>query len=144
MTSEDLGETSDSEEDSDTEAEEEEEEDEGLEPWETWMKRATRTAEEEMRKAGIDDWVVQQRKRKWRLAGHLARRTDGRWSTRFLAWTPEGGSRERRRPTTRWADAVDKFMKNFDVSKGDWQLYAQQRKDWEDHAEAFAKAPGAE
>ena len=43
-----------------------------------WLKRATGIAEHVAVKAGVEDWVKQQRRRKWSWAGHVARRTDGR------------------------------------------------------------------
>eukprot|EP00973_Karenia_brevis_P018647 2557449-Karenia_brevis.AAC.1 len=49
-----------------------------LEPWVDWVRRTTHLAEKEMQKAGVQDWVSQQRHRKWMLAGHISRRRDTR------------------------------------------------------------------
>eukprot|EP00973_Karenia_brevis_P036586 5043515-Karenia_brevis.AAC.1 len=51
-----------------------------LEDYVTWIRRATHIAENATAKAGIEDWVVLQRRWKWRWAGHVARRPDNRWS----------------------------------------------------------------
>jgi len=75
--------------DTDEELEAETEE-ETLEPFIDWLKRATHISEELAHKHGLQDWVDAQRSRKWRLAGHIARRTDGRWSTKLLTWSPTG------------------------------------------------------
>ena len=40
-------------------------------------------------------------KLKWQWAGHICRRTDGRWSRRVLEWRLRLGKRSVRRPPTR-------------------------------------------
>ena len=54
-----------------------------LEVWVEWILRTTGIVEAQTRKIGLDDWRVAIRRKKWRRAGHLARREDGRWSTKF-------------------------------------------------------------
>ena len=61
------------------------------ESWLDWIKRTTSVAEEHLRATGLDDWVVAQRKRNWAFAGHVARRTDMRWSSHLLKWCPQDG-----------------------------------------------------
>eukprot|EP00973_Karenia_brevis_P079033 10967489-Karenia_brevis.AAC.1 len=70
-----------------------------VDDWVEWVQRATHTAEEHLRRCGIEDWVTAQRRKKWRWAGHLARRADGRWSTKLLEWTPVDGFRNPGHPT---------------------------------------------
>ena len=41
---------------------------------------------------------------KWLWAGHIARRTDGRWGGKVLEWRPRTGRRSVGRPPTRWSD----------------------------------------
>ncbi|RVE40206.1 hypothetical protein evm_015144 [Chilo suppressalis] len=41
---------------------------------------------------------------KWQWAGHIARRTDGRWGGKVLEWRPRTGKRSVGRPPTRWTD----------------------------------------
>jgi hypothetical protein len=43
-------------------------------------------------------------KLKWQWAGHIARRTDGRWGGKVLEWRPRAGRRSVGRPPTRWTD----------------------------------------
>ena len=57
---------------------EELEDDEQVEKRVQWIRRVTHDALESMKKVGIYDWVNEQRRRVWRWAGHVARRTDGR------------------------------------------------------------------
>ena len=68
------------------------------ETWVEWIVRTTGIVEGQLGKAGLDDWCTAVRRKKWRWAGHLARRDDGRWSTRRLDWQPLKGQRKRGRP----------------------------------------------
>ncbi|CAH2234748.1 jg20975 [Pararge aegeria aegeria] len=45
-------------------------------------------------------------KLKWQWAGHIARRTDGRWGLKVLEWRPRNGKRSVGRPPTRWTDDI--------------------------------------
>ena len=40
-----------------------------LEVWVSWIKRTTDYAEQQLARAQITDWVAEQRKRYWQLAG---------------------------------------------------------------------------
>ena len=94
-----------------------------------WVSRATRIAEEHMRKAGVDDWVAAQRKRKWDYAGQVARREDGRWSTKLLAWEPAEGKRKRGHPKLRWRDDLDAFwQQKMQEQPGFWMIAAMNEK----------------
>ena len=107
------------------------------ETWVEWLQRTTRVAEAIMVQAKIPDWAEEQRRRKWRWAGHVSRREDKRWSTRLLDWVPEKGSRRWGQPNTRWADSLEQFAK----SKGFvWQEMAKDRKKWEALETEYAKS----
>ena len=80
------------------------------ESWVEWVKRCTHTVLRHLENATIDDWVVAQRRRKWRLAGHTARRTDNRWSEAVLGWEPPCSNRARGHPCKRWASDLDAFF----------------------------------
>ena len=47
--------------------------DEQLEPWETWIQRATHKIEEFSRNMGVEDWVHMARRRVFLWAGHISR-----------------------------------------------------------------------
>jgi hypothetical protein len=102
-----------------------------------WIKRATGISEMHLKAAGVEDWVSGQRRRKYRLAGHIARRTDGRWSSRLLDWEP-AGYRRVGRPRRRWEDC---FTEYFQVVCGEgagfWQCAAQSRDDWKTMENGF-------
>ena len=62
----------------------------GLEDWLPWFKRATHAAEHERVHHNVPDWVEEVSRRKFRWAGHVARRTDARWTRVFLEWSVAG------------------------------------------------------
>eukprot|EP00973_Karenia_brevis_P061587 8564345-Karenia_brevis.AAC.1 len=78
-----------------------------LENWVDWLRRTTAIAEGQLHQVVLDDWVRAQRRRKYKFAGHVARREDGRWSTRMLNWTPQTGYRQIGRPRRRWRDVLE-------------------------------------
>ena len=112
------------------------EDEELLEPFVDWLRRATHISEELAKKEGVQDWTAGQRARKWRLAGHTARRSDGRWSSKLLFWTP-AGSRNRGRPVTRWGDELCSFVSRVYGDGTDWRAIAQDRETWKALEEDF-------
>ena len=102
------------------------------EGWIEWLTRTAGALEHQINKGTLVDWVTEQRRRKWRWAGHVARRTDGRWSTRTLHWIPIKGERARGRPATRWEDDLTKFAASRDAK---WEVWAKDRGMW-DYLEA--------
>ncbi|CAH2248054.1 jg12749 [Pararge aegeria aegeria] len=46
-------------------------------------------------------------KLKWKWAGHIARRTDGRWGSKVLEWRPRTGKRSVGWPPARWAEDIE-------------------------------------
>jgi hypothetical protein len=112
-TEDDDDKESDTEDEDESDASETDEGDDMFEePWEEWIRRATGIAEGHAKKAKVRDWVSAQRWAKWSLAGHIARRTDGRWSRKCLDWQPEWGQRKVGRPCKRWADDIEEFIMN--------------------------------
>ena len=91
----------------------------------------------EMEKAKVPDWVQEQRRRKWRWAGHVVRRRDMRWSTRMVFWEPfRQGSRPVGRPATRWEDSVVKFAH----SRGfNWHQTAEDHDKWKGLEDDFVR-----
>ena len=100
-----------------------------LEPWVDYIIRTTHTAVDVAQGSGVRSWVTLQRERKWAWAGHVARRTDARWSTSALDWQPVG-VRKPGHPKRRWEDDLN----NFDT---DWKALAQQQEHWRELAQAF-------
>ena len=104
------------------------------EEWVDWIVRATRESEKQCEKAGVEDWVVAQRRRHWRWAGHVARAQDIRWSKELLHWISRRGWRARGRPVKRWDDEIVKFLKRLGfelgLKDGAWSDIAQERDFW--------------
>ena len=108
------------------------------ETWLEWMRRCTHSAEEHLKKASIEDWVLAQRRRKWRLAGHTARREDHRWSETMLRWQPLRSFRAQGRPCKRWSDDLDSFFYCRDgLPTWVWKAVAQDRREWQSLEDEF-------
>ena len=59
----------------------------------------------------------------------MARRVDGRWSTKLLGWRPEG-SRAVGHPVKRWADSIKDFFKQAGDMQLDWRSVAKEKETW--------------
>ena len=102
-----------------------------LENWIDYIKRTTGLADDCLKQARLEDWVAGQRRRKWRWAGHTARRHDGRWSNKVLFCNELPGRRHVGHPKSRWRDAIECFVGNHTFITGsDWTLLAQDRDSW--------------
>lgn len=79
---------------------------------------------------------------KWPEAGHVARRTDMRYSYRMLGWEPgsRGATRSVGRPGTRWeAGSIERYA----VESGlNWKRLAQDRDPWKEQEDGFAAFQG--
>ena len=68
---------------------------------------------------------------KCQWAGHIARRSDQRWTTEILNWIHRDHKRPRKRPKKRWVDDIVKY-------KGiKWQQVAFCRNDCKEAEKAF-------
>ena len=105
------------------------------EPWIEWLERTARAIGAQIKKGAVSDWVEQQRVRKWRWAGHVSRRKDGRWATRMLHWIPHGGERRRGRPATRWEDAIEAYAHEHGQK---WEAWAEDKNAWRKGEAGFA------
>ena len=82
-------------------------------------------------KSGVQDIISSIKSKKWRWAGHLARRCDNRWTVRLTNWTPRTYNRGRGRQKMRWRDEL--------TTHGGiaWQRVARDRSEWSIGEEAF-------
>ncbi len=106
-----------------------------------WIQRATKLAEANVKKIKVPDWVEEQRVRKWKTAGHAARREDGRWTTFVLQELP-ADHRSLGRPIKRWEDDLNKFITHKQGVGGGWMVWqscASDREKWKDLAAEFAR-----
>ncbi|GBP70624.1 Craniofacial development protein 2 [Eumeta japonica] len=69
-------------------------------------------------------------KLKWKWAGHIARLTDQRWTSRVTRWTGPPGKRRPGRPLSRWEDDIKR------TAGTNWRLVAQDRDKWKSLEEA--------
>ena len=96
--------------------------------------RATRECEAMMQEHCVPDFVQEVHRRKFRWAGQVARRQDGRWTREVLTWSLDG-KRPRKRPLTRWTHSLQKFASTLhgDESFGSnecWMALAQDEDVW--------------
>jgi hypothetical protein len=89
----------------------------------TWIRQQTK----------ITDALTYIKKSKWRWAGHIARREDGRWSKLTTFWIPDTGQRKRGRPRERWKDEVER------LAGKNWKRKAKDRERWKKLGEAFVQ-----
>ena len=79
------------------------------EDWTENVQRTTREAENLMKDAGYRTWAEEQRSRKWRFAGKVARVGETKWSYRLLRWKPFFRCSPQRcvgHPHRRWEDSI--------------------------------------
>ena len=80
---------------------------------------------------GVLDIIQVIKQKKWRWAGHLARRHDDRRTHKLTDWTPRGYVRGRGRQSRRWMDDIKEY------GGVTWMRTAQDRVDWKIGEEAF-------
>ncbi|CAJ0919897.1 unnamed protein product, partial [Mesorhabditis belari] len=55
--------------------------------------------------------VIERKRFRW--AGHVARRTDDRWTIRIIEWLPRDQKRPIGRPATRWSTRVAEMIREM-------------------------------
>ena len=104
-----------------------------LQTWVAWVRQATHDALDKIQVFDVPCWVEEVRRRKFRWAGHVARRSDGRWTSQVISWHPRG-ARATGRPLLRWVDSIRDFFKALlgeDAGTDDvWMEIAQDRDHW--------------
>ena len=106
-----------------------------------WVRRAIREAEKVRIVFNIPDWEEEVWRRRFRWAGHMSRRSDGRWAKVLLDWSITG-MRRKGRPSTRWCDSLRQFFKGtcpFAVGEAGWLAKAQNREEWKGLEEDYVK-----
>ena len=111
------------------------------EAWVEWIKRATARALVVAAAAKVRDWVSTHYERKWRWAGHVARRPDTALVWRATTWrdaewcamTEEAGLQRPTRPSRRRWMKFEASLASFcnGHGMGWWTAAAQQREEWE-------------
>ena len=86
------------------------------EDWIEHIKRSTREAEEQMKKANIPCWIETHRRLKWRMAMRIASLPKERWVRKAAEWNPGFSTKTKTcgavgRPKRRWEDEINDFLK---------------------------------
>ncbi|XP_047543296.1 uncharacterized protein LOC125075632 [Vanessa atalanta] len=84
------------------------------------------------KRTGVTDIACKISRLKWQWAGHVCRRTDGRWSRRVLEWRPRIGKRSVGRPPARWTDDLMKVAGtdcrcDYIAATGRYRVLTEQR-----------------
>ena len=90
---------------------------EATESWVDWIKRTTHETEQLIQSLGIEDWVFQQRRRKWRWVQRVALDKD-KWTYKAALWEPSlnpqsKAGRKQARPRRRWTDDINEHITNM-------------------------------
>ena len=94
--------------------------------------RRDRVRNQDLRnKTRVKDILQEIKSKKWRWAGHLARRKDDRWTHKLTDWTPRAHTRSRGRQCKRWIDEIREY------GGITWTRTAQDRAKWKIDEEAF-------
>ena len=72
---------------------------------------------------------------KWSYVGHIARRTDYRWTKAIMNWRPPT-TRPVSRPPERWTNGIKKYLEDKQQNKN-WQQAAMNRSEWKKFGEAY-------
>ena len=65
-----------------------------VDDWRPLMSRASRSAEAEMERHSVPDWVEEVQRQRFRWDGHVARREEARSTTEMLMWRVHGSHRK--------------------------------------------------
>ena len=122
-----------------------------LEAWPKFLKRTEEKTDEQLEKAGLTEWNVQCRARKWRWAQQLLEQGHGKRSQVATLWQPQlhtarQTARKKERPKRRWAQDLDDFVhKAFPDEGKSWRVCAQDKEWWKANEKDFAqpKAPSS-
>ena len=113
-----------------------------LEDWVAWVQRSTHIAEVSRQQHRVAEWVEEITRRKFRWAGHVARRQDGRWTREVLDWSLQG-YRAQGRPSMRWTDSLNKFFYGGTTSSAvgaqTWVTQAPNRSFWQQQEDSYVR-----
>ncbi len=115
-----------------------------LEPWPDFLKRTVKWTEEQLEKAGVDEWIAIWRARKWRWAAKVAAVDNQKWSAVATWWQPLLHSscqrgRRQARPKKRWEqDFIDYLSEAYPQEVRPWYEVAGDQERWLARVEEFA------
>ena len=102
------------------------------------MQETTKECRKELQKYKVTNWVNGQRSRQFGMAGHVIRKTDGRWAKALINWymgKPTG------RNTTKqyWEHDIEAWIKQkFPLDHSTWQQMAGNSEQWTKWRDEYA------
>ena len=115
-----------------------------LEPWVDFLRRTAQWTDEQLQKAGLSQWIVAWKKKKWQWAAKLMKDDADKWSVRATLWQPLLHSsaprgRKQARPKKRWEQDFVDYLKNaWPENDRNWHELARDEEWWMSQTEAFA------
>ena len=115
-----------------------------LEPWPDFLRRVAQWTEQQLANAGLSQWTVQWRRRKWRFASKLLDESHQKWSRDATLWQPFIHSscprgRRQARPRKRWEqDFLDYIAQQQPQETRHWHQLARDSAWWLANEERFA------
>ena len=115
-----------------------------LEPWPDFLRRTAQWTREQLGRAGLKQWIVQWRQKKWEWAAKLAMPGNDKWSAVATLWQPLIHSscprgRKQARPKKRWEeDIVDYLGKAYPEDGRPWHKVARDIEWWLSKTDEFS------
>ena len=118
---------------------------ETMEPWSEFLQRTARWTEEQLKEAGLKEWLESWRERQWKFAADLHTKHRGKWSYTAAVWSPalhESEFRGRRRghPRKRWHTDFQEFLDaHFGQDVQKWEDLSKRKKQWLELSKRFVE-----
>ena len=98
--------------------------------------------EEIWRRTGMNNIVLEVKRRRWMWLGHVLRMKKGRHPLEALSWAPPG-KRHRGRPLGTWRRTIEDEMKTAGKTWNELRWLAQDRSEWKKFVGALCSPSGA-
>ena len=117
-----------------------------LEPWAEFLKRTAQWTHQQLENAGLSQWTVQWKRKKWQWAAKLVQNEVHKWSSSATLWQPLTHSsvecgRKQARPKKRWEQDFIDYMEACPQQQGKhWHDLANDKHWWISETERSANA----
>ena len=117
-----------------------------LEPWPVFLMRTAQWTDQQLEKAGLCQWHIQWKKKKWMWAARLAESDNKEWSSVATQWQPLLHSRtvcgrRQARPKKRWDQDIMEYIAALTIQTDTgWLELARDKDWWQMHTNSFATA----
>ena len=103
-----------------------------------WMQETAKECKKELQKHKVTNWVNGQRSRQFGMAGHVIRKTDGRWSNALINWY-EGKPVGKNTTNQYWEHDIEAWIKKkFPGDHSTWQQLAKDPDKWTKWRDEYA------